>query len=67
MKLYRKNLSNARQWIFKLLEWGSTLSAMMVDVTCWHIWEARHVKRNDEGDPPHPLQAAVKRSKLMWT
>jgi hypothetical protein len=59
LHLCRKSLVNAKQWIFDFLGRESDTSAMVLAVTCWHIWEARNGVCNNE-ELLHPQRWAYK-------
>jgi hypothetical protein len=42
LKLSRKDLCNAKQWIFEFLKRESSISATVLAVLAWHVWEARN-------------------------
>jgi hypothetical protein len=37
IQLHRKELANAKHWVFDLLLRSSSLNATVLAVTCWHI------------------------------
>jgi hypothetical protein len=46
LKLHRKTLVSANQWVFDFLHRENEIHAMALTVTCWHMWEARNEARN---------------------
>lgn len=58
MRLCKKDMVSAKQWIFDFADHESNISATVLAATCWHIWEARNDARNNAGEP-HPLRVRV--------
>jgi hypothetical protein len=50
MDLCKKQLVNAKQWIFDFLDRGSSLLGTVLAVSIWHIWEARNDARNNDSE-----------------
>ena len=47
LRLCRKDMINAKQWIFDFLSREKALNSTVLAITCWHIWEARNDVRNN--------------------
>jgi hypothetical protein len=51
MKLNQKELISNKQWLFDFLDRANDIQATTLEMSFWHIWEARNECRNSNARP----------------